>query len=169
MNGLRVSILIPWTNHEKEHTEIRLIRRPHAYTHPDSQTQTLIGCQRLVCPCSSAHSIRYVRSLLAKRSRVPAQSLGVVTAKRDRDARRFNKIHRQYSLLLLPIYECIRIQTTFRWMCAACHNSQKWLHNHQHHQSPPKAKFDIIDIAIGNRGRSCKKHSVCGVHLRRRG
>ena len=56
-----------------------------------SQTQTSIGCQRLVCPCSSAHSIRYVRSLLAKRSRVPAQSLGVVTAKRDRDARRFNK------------------------------------------------------------------------------
>ena len=69
--------------------------RRHADTdpprHPPSQRQTSIGCQRLVCPCSSAHSIRYVRSLLAKRSRVPAQSLGVVTAKRDRDARRFNK------------------------------------------------------------------------------
>ena len=27
------------------------------------------------------------------------------------------------------------------------------------------AKFDIVGIAIGNRGRSCKKHSVCGVQV----
>jgi hypothetical protein len=50
-------------------------------------------------------------------------------------------------------------------MCAAWHNSKKWLHNHQRHQSPPPANFDIVDIAIGNRGRSCKKHSVCGVQV----
>jgi hypothetical protein len=27
------------------------------------------------------------------------------------------------------------------------------------------AKFDIVGIAIGNRGRSCKKHHVCGVQV----
>ena len=59
LNGLRVSILIPWTNREKEDTEIRLIRRPHADTQTD--TQTARHRRRLVVNGWSVHAPQHIR------------------------------------------------------------------------------------------------------------